>query len=59
MGIMISEPRPEAVNTGSSARMVVAVVITAGRMRLSPASSTAARISFTLPGVLAAKLCSR
>jgi len=33
MGIMMSDPRPELVSTGSSARIVVALVMTAARMR--------------------------
>ena len=36
IGTIISDPFPVDVNTGSNAIMVVAVVITAGRMRLNP-----------------------
>jgi hypothetical protein len=45
MGIMMSAPRPVAVSTGSSARIVVALVIRQGRTRRSPACTVASRIS--------------
>ncbi|GEM_PF-1074669 len=45
MGIVMSEPRPDELSSGSRARIVVAVVIRQGRMRRLPAAITALRIS--------------
>ena len=45
IGCITSEPRPVAQKIGIRPKIVVAVVIRQGRMRLIPASSTAARIS--------------
>ena len=46
MGTMMSAPLPVDVRMGSNAITVVAEVITAGRMRLFPARTTASRIPF-------------
>lgn len=43
MGRMTSEPRPSASRTGRRPKTVVAVVISAGRMRLLAASMTISR----------------
>jgi hypothetical protein len=47
MGIMMSAPRPVSVSTGSRARMVVAVVIKAGRTRRTAAATVALRTPST------------
>ena len=56
IGTMTSEPRPTDVRIGIKAKIVVLAVIMAGRIRLVPASKVAFRISFTVVGVLRAKL---
>jgi hypothetical protein len=43
-GIVMSDPRPVDVNIGSSARMVVALVIRQGRTRRNPAWTVASRM---------------
>ncbi len=45
IGTITSEPLPTEVKTGIRARMVVAVVIMAGRILRLPASTVASRIS--------------
>src|SRR5690554_7888900 len=50
IGIIISLPFPVEVKIGNNARIVVAVVIKAGRILFFPASTTDALISFTLSG---------
>ena len=54
IGSMRSAPRPLAVSTGISAKIVVAAVIRQGRMRRTPAASAARRIASTVSG-----FCSR
>ena len=56
MGTMMSEPLPELVRIGISARIVVAVVIIHGRIRFFAPSMTAVRISSMLSGVRFLKL---
>ena len=56
IGIMMSEPRPVEVNTGSSAIMVVLTVINAGLILLKPASTTASFTSWVDWGALRLKL---
>jgi len=56
IGTMMSDPRPVDVSTGKSARIVVAVVIRAGRMRRCPASIVAARTSSIVRGRRRARL---
>jgi len=51
MGIMMSAPRPVSVSTGSSARIVVADVISAGRTRRSAPEITARRTGARLARV--------
>ena len=58
MGTMMSAPRPVLVSTGSSARMVVALVMTAARMRRWPPSTTALRIASIESGFSSAIDCS-
>lgn len=50
IGTMISAPRPVDVRTGRSARIVVAKVIRAGRIRRLAAFTVASRISWTVAG---------
>ena len=45
MDTMTSAPRSEDMRTGIKANMVVAAIIMAGRIRHSPAKTTASRIS--------------
>ena len=59
IGIMMSDPRPVLVRTGSRARIVVAVVIMAGHTLLWPPSTTASLIPAMLSGVFLLKLSLR
>lgn len=59
MGIMTSDPRPEEVNTGRRARIVVAMVIMAGRTRLVAASMMRSWICSRFSGGASLKRCSR
>ncbi len=59
IGTIMSEPLPVEVNTGISARIVVAVVIRHGRTLRVPAFTTFWRISAKLLGFEFLKLCSR
>ena len=57
IGTIISEPRPVEVRTGINARIVVAVVINAGRTRLCPAKIVACLISSIVLGCFSVKFC--
>jgi hypothetical protein len=59
IGIIISAPRPVAVNTGISARMVVAVVIRHALILRLPASTVASRISTIVLGLRLRNDCSK
>ena len=56
IGTMISAPFPVEVSTGSKAINVVAVVMAAGRTRLSPAVTTASRIASLVVGFCCRKV---
>ena len=56
IGIIMSDPLPVDVNTGSKANIVVAVVIKQGRILFLPASITDALISFFVLGVFLLKV---
>tara|TARA_B110000495_G_C22524901_1_gene319816 strand:- start:16 stop:219 length:204 start_codon:yes stop_codon:yes gene_type:complete len=57
IGSIKSAPRPVAVMTGNSAKMVVAVVIKHGPTRRLPAAITASRMSCFVLMVAFSKLC--
>ena len=59
MGIMMSEPRPVEVRTGSRARMVVAVVMRQARTRRLPAWMMRVWISCFVLMFLSRKSCVR